>query len=115
MPKGNCNPAPDAYNQQVLALGNGAIQVDAHYGWDGVSVFPDCNGPLLSAHVTNATVDQTWYAVFPRPRRPKAPPIVITMGPGFDQTYTQQQLSSVGLDTIQDLQDFTLTQTNPNG
>jgi hypothetical protein len=94
-------------------VGNGAVVVDAKYGWDGVSVFPDCDGPLLGAHVTNVTPDQTWYAVFPRPRRPKAPPIVITITPGFDTTYTAQQLAAVGLATITDLAAFDITQTPP--
>lgn len=113
--KGNCNPAPASFNEQTQVKGNGAILVEARYGWDGVSVFPDCDGPLIRVRVTNTTQNQTWYAVFPRPRRPQAPPIVITFAPGFQQIYSPAQLSAVGLDTINDLSDYDLTQTNPNG
>lgn len=117
--KGSCAVDPTiGFNEETLAKGNGAIQVDVQFGWDNVSVFPTCDGPLFNAHVTNTTSGanaQTWYAVFPRPHRPHGNPIVITMGPGFDQTYTAQQLSAVGLSSFSDIDAFDLTQTNPLG
>lgn len=106
----NCNPAPDPYHVVQYSKGNGEVFVEVGYGWDGISVFPNCQGPLVGARVSNLSQTRTWYAVFTRPRGGVR---VITFAPGTVQTYSAAQLSSVGLDTREDINAFALTLTPP--
>lgn len=113
--KGTCDPAPDPYNVTQVQKGNGDVFVEVAWGWDGVSTIETgCQGPLVGARVTNKSLTTTWYAVFPRPNRPKADPIVITFPPGFTKTYSAAQLSQVGLVTKDDVTNFQLTSIPPN-
>lgn len=102
--KGSCDPAPDPYNVQTLSKGNGQVTIDIRYGWDGVSVFPDCVGPILRVRVTN-TGTQTWYAHLTGKR---GRPVTIAIEPGAARNYTGAQLASVGLETLDDISDLTL-------
>lgn len=108
--KGSCNPAPDPYHVVQYSKGNGEVFVEVGYGWDGVSVFPACKGPLVGARVSNTSAVTTWYAVFTRPRGGVR---VIEFPPGTQRTYTATQLSAVGLDTREDIDAFQLTRTPP--
>lgn len=105
--KGTCDPAPDAFNVQTLSKGNGTVTIDIRYGWDGVSVWPDCVGPILRVRVTN-TGDQTWYAHLVGKR---GQPRTIAIEPGAARNYTGGQLANVGLETLDDISDLTLTLT----
>lgn len=102
-----CDPAPAAYHVTQIAKANGSIFVEIGWAWDGVSVQPDCTGPLVGARVRN-TGTQTWYARFPRTHGGVR---VITIAAGSTQTYTAAQLASVGIDTIGDIVDLQLSLT----
>lgn len=105
--KGQCNPAPDPYNVTQMTKGNGAVFIELGYGWDGVSVFPDCHGPLVGARVTNSG-DTTWYAHLQGQR---GQPRTVAILPHATRTYSAAQLSSVGLDTVDDIAGLLLNTT----
>lgn len=105
--KGSCDPAPDPYNVQTLTKGNGTVTIDIRYGWDGVSVWPECAGPILRIRVTN-TGNQTWYAHLQGRR---GQPVTIAIEPGAARNYSGSQLAQVGLVTVADISDLTLTLT----
>lgn len=116
MPKGSCvvqlpynqnNPA--TYNVQNLSLANGEISVVIRYGWDGVSVFPYCVGPVHRVRVMN-TGSQTWYVRIPRAR--VAGTRLMAIPPGFDETWNAGVLSARGIDTLADIEELTLTLTS---
>jgi hypothetical protein len=103
--KGQCDPAPDPYNIQSMTKGNGTVTIEARYGWDGVSVWPECAGPILRIRVTNSGTE-TWYAHLVGR---KGTPRTITIAPGVDRTIQGGQLAQVGIETLDDLSDLTLT------
>ena len=105
--KGSCDPAPDPYNIQSQTKANGEISIEIRYGWDGVSVFPNCAGPILRVRVTNTGV-QTWYAHL---EGRKGKPVTIAIPPGTARNYSGTQLAQVGLVTLDDITDLTLTLT----
>lgn len=105
--KGQCDPAPDPYNIQSQTKGNGEVAIEIRYGWDGVSVWPECAGPVLRVRVTN-TGTQTWYAHL---QGRKARPVTVAIEPGAARNYSGTQLAQVGLVTLDDLSDLTLTLT----
>lgn len=105
--KGSCDPAPDPYNVITMTKGNGTVTIDVRWTWDGVSVFPNCAGPILRIRVTN-TGDQTWYAHVERRRGGTR---TIAIEPGAAQNYTGTQLANAGIETLADLDELTLTLT----
>lgn len=109
MPKGSCDPSPDPYNQMTLTKGDGTVTVDVRYGWDGVSVYPNCAGPVLQIRYVN-TGTVTWYARLPRKTRGQT---WVTIPLGTDQTVTGNALRQAGLDTIDAIADLVLTTTPP--
>lgn len=102
--KGNCDPAPALYNVQKLAKGDGTVIVEVHYGWDGVSVYPDCAGPVLEIHYTNTGTD-TWRAILPRKTRGLT---FVDIPPGTDTTVTGNALRQAGLDTLDAIGELTV-------
>lgn len=105
--KGNCDPAPDPYNIQRMTKGNDTVLIEIRYGWDGVSVYPECAGPIIRIRVTN-TGDETWYA---HVEGRKGQPRTIAIEPGAARNYTGAQLASVGIETLDDLAGLSLTRT----
>lgn len=104
--KGQCDPAPDPYNVQQMSKGNGQVFIEIGYGWDGVSVWPACAGPLVGARVSNTSATTTWYAHL---QGRKGQPVTVAIAPNSARTYSASQLSSVGLTTLEDLSDLTLS------
>lgn len=105
--KGQCDPAPAQFNTQSMSKANGAVTIDIRYGWDGVSVWPDCHGPIIRIRVTN-TGSETWYAHLTGRR---GQPVTIAIDPGTARNYTGTQLATVGIETLDDLAELTLTST----
>lgn len=103
--KGSCDPAPAQFNTQSMTKANGAVTIDVRYGWDGVSVWPDCQGPIISIRVTN-TGTETWYAHLTGRR---GQPRTIAIDPGTDRIISGAQLATVGITTLDDLAELTLT------
>lgn len=102
--KGTCNPAPDPYNVREMA--KGPVFISVGYGWDGVSIWPECAGPLVGARVTN-TGTTSWYARFPKARGGYRS---IELPAGETKTYSAAQLASVGLVSLDDIEDLVLRQ-----
>lgn len=109
--KGNCDPGPGQVNIEELAFSNGQVRITTHYGWDGVSVFPDCVGAIQDVRVQNASSGD-WYVMIPRSRRGT---INFRVIPGTDKTYTGAALSQIGLQTNQDITELNWSQTRPAG
>ena len=101
---------PDTYHSQTLSKGDGTVTVDIRYGWDGISVWPVCVGPIHRVRVTN-TGTLTWYLRVPRARGTGTQ--LLTLDPGTTDTYTGAQLTSRGIDTLADIGDMTLSLTPP--
>lgn len=108
--KFNCNPAPELHNQVTLSKGNGLVTIDILWDWDGVTVFPNCNGPIFTVHVTNQSPDN-WYVTLPFGRRGMSFRAV----PGTDKTYSGASLALVGLQTYTDVSDLNWSTTRPAG
>lgn len=119
MGTGTCDPASrgDSYNSQTLSMGNGQVTIDIRYGWDGVSVLPDCEGPLVNGsgsgnvwaiRVTNNDSVSWWVHTIGKRGQPRN----IQFTPGSVTTYTKNQAASNGYDTISDFAELTLT-TSP--
>jgi hypothetical protein len=94
--KGSCDPSPQQYNVLDEAWENGAVVATVTWSWDGVSVFPDCDGPVVSVRIVNLT-GETFYVHFPRKARGVT---YVALDPHSDQTVPAgNTLRQMGLDT----------------
>lgn len=92
---------PDPVGCDLIALE--AIEYDIEqecfvtirFDWDGVSSWPDCDGPLVSARLRN-TSDNIYYCNLPAKKKGLRN---LEIPPHSDVTYTAQQMKQVGLDT----------------
>jgi hypothetical protein len=100
--KWNCDPSPEPYNVLEQARGNAEIFVSVRWTWDGVSVYPNCAGPLLNARLQNVG-SRTWYAHF---LGRKGTPQSVPVPPGTDVTASAAFLAGHGLATLADLDGF---------
>jgi hypothetical protein len=117
MPIGTCDPASrgDAFNVLQLAVGNGDVMVTIRYGWDGVSVRPDCDGPLVNGTgpasnkwaVSYANLGPTTYYMHIEGRN--GTPRTLTLNPGQSGTLTATQCANNGYGTAADFDGLTLT------
>lgn len=106
MPIGTCDPATrgEAYNEVALEYPlpnrSGSVLAEIRYEWDGVSVRPDCDGPIIYLRTRN-TGTQTAWALMPMKRKP---PKWVQIDPGTDITITSTgQFKQLGLDNISDV------------
>lgn len=116
MPLGTCDPASrgDAYNQlaEEVPLPNesGSVLIDIHYGWDGTSTRPNCDGPVSFIRTRNTGTQTAWANL---PNKKKGSPWV-QLDPGTDVTITQQgQLNNLGLTNYSDVAAVGFQFTNP--
>lgn len=126
MPIGTCDPATrgDAFNATSLERpapdGSGSVLIDIHYGWDGVSVRPDCNGPVWYLRVRNNSALPAW-ALLPNKKQGQ---LWMQGDPGTDQIIgnataasrtggVTNQLTSLGLLNYQDVAGIGVTFTPP--
>lgn len=117
MPTGTCDPATrgDAFNSGELAIEQseafprGAVLLSYRYGWDGVSVMPDCVGPLLRVRVENFTA-ATYYGHFKGRRGTWRR---VTLNPNEARNIGQQALTNAGFTDNTDLEALYITQ-DPN-
>lgn len=106
MPKGICDPSPEPYNTLSLAVADGRVVAEIRWEWDGVSVYPDCDGPVIYVRIRNLSAD-TFEVLLPNARRPSGR--IVTIGPGYDQTMTAPgALKNAGLETIRDVDSLNL-------
>jgi hypothetical protein len=104
---GTCDPATrgEPYNVTTLEFGGGAVTIDVRWDWDGVSVRPDCDGPIRRVRTTNSD-SVSWYVHTVGKR---GQPRDIELPAGQVRIWNAAQLSSAGYDTITDLENLTLT------
>lgn len=100
MPEGTCDPASrgDLFNVTETAEFGGDILITIRWGWDGVSVRPDCDGPVQDIRVRNVS-QITYYANLPNKKRGTRN---IAIPPGTDTTLSGGQLKQAGLDNYSD-------------
>lgn len=94
----SCNPADLGLLHHETTLQSGLARVIIAWDWDGVSVPPTCNGPLVSVRATNGDTVSHWVHFQGRSGNPKS----IEMPPGTDVTLLPQQLHPRGFDTLAD-------------
>lgn len=101
MPVQSCDPTQrgqgEIHNQ--VRIESGPVLIDSLWDWDGVSVWRDCNGPLVSVRLRN-TGSIIWYANLPGKKQGNK---WFEIPPGTDQTFNSNQLHNAGLDTYTDL------------
>lgn len=117
MALGTCDPAAygRSYNTLNILVAND-VQIEIRWNWDGTSVYPDCDGPLVNGGggadrwavraTNNGTV--TYYA---HTTRRNGQPATYQIDPGQVRTVTAAQASNSGYSTISDFNDLTLTTT----
>lgn len=114
MPAGTCDPASrgQTWNEGEMVQGTqpNHCSVRYRYGWDGVSVRPDCVGPLNRVQLQNFSTSLTWYAHF---KGRRGQPRRLDMPPGFVATFNSGQLSSRGFTDNTDLETLYIT-LDPN-
>lgn len=101
---GSCDPSPEPYNVIALSKASGQVTVTVKSTWDGVSVWPNCAGPIVDVRLQNTGAD-TWILNLPNGKKLKNRPIL----PGTDTTATGAQLVALGVETLADIEDFTLS------
>lgn len=109
MPEGTCDPATRgaAYNEMIQM--EGPVTIYARYGWDGVSVKPDCDGPVSLIRGTNASTTETWYVHF---KGRKGTWRAVPLAPGETREVTaNNQLRQLGLADASDLEGIYITRS----
>lgn len=103
--KGTCDPAPSPTNRLHMDVNDGQVVIEVDWAWDGVSTYPNCDGPVRSIQVRN--LGSTPFTLqLPSGRKAKT----VTLAPGFNQTYTSTgQFKQFGVETYRDLLDVNLT------
>lgn len=104
MPIQSCDPAAHGVTFFTVEYDVDAVVfVTIQWDWDGVSTYPDCDGPLRSARLRNDS-DVTYYCNLPAKKKGLRN---FEIPPHSDNTYTPQQLRQAGLDTYVDTQGIT--------
>jgi hypothetical protein len=115
---GSCdhNARGEAFNEIALQInlpdGSGSVLVDCRYTWDGTSVWPACDGPVIYLQTRNTGTSPAW-AMLPDKKRS---PLWVQLDPGTDVTVTQKgTLSNLGLSAATDVRSVAFSFTNPAG
>lgn len=103
----DCSSAPDAFHN--VTLESAGVLVDVQWQWDGVSVRPDCDGPVQSMRVRNTNSTDRW-AFLPNT---KVGPRSVQIPAGTDRTLNKGQCNNAGLSTFSDARDVLVTITQP--
>lgn len=101
---GTCDPGPGNYNETVLSKDNGRATITIRSTWDGVSVWPDCDGPIVDVTFRN-TSPHAWLLSFPAGRAAKTR----TLASGANRVWTGAQLTTIGLLTASDVVGLMMT------
>jgi hypothetical protein len=112
----SCDPAAHGRNFNTTRLATVGVGIEVRWDWDGVSVWPNCDGPLVNGggaagnwavRVKNPTA-QTWYV---HTTRKNGQPATYSIAPGQTQTLTVNQMASAGYTVFSDFSNLTLTTT----
>lgn len=99
-----CDPGPGGFNQTVLSKDDGRATITIRSTWDGASVWPDCDGPIVDVTFRN-TSPHAWLVSLPFGRAAKTR----VMASSVNRAFTGAQLTSIGLTNAQDLAELTMT------
>lgn len=121
MPAGTCDPATrgQAFSVLQLAVANGDVMLTIRFGWDGVSVRPNCDGPLINGTgvasnrwaVQAQNLSQTTY--YAHTIRKNGQLARYTLGPGATGNVTVAQASANGYTAASDFGSLSMS-TDPN-
>jgi hypothetical protein len=107
MGRGNCLPSPgEQFNTEDMYRGNGDVHAVVYWGWDGTSVYPDCDGPIDHINVSN-TGTGTWRCLLPNKKRGNP---WIDIPAGFSDSISGNRLSQLGLTVRTDVLGLELVQ-----
>lgn len=111
MPAGTCDPASVGLTEWSGAQQVGPCLIEYTYGWDGVSVRPDCIGPLTEVVVTNQSPIGVWPAAtwYVHLKGRRGSPKVLDIAPGTVDRIPRGQLVSRGIIDNTDLEGMRLT------
>jgi hypothetical protein len=113
---GNCDPASRGETQNEFEIDvpiqgqpGAYMAVECHFTWDGVSVWPFCDGPVIYLRTSNTSVVTVWALL---PDKKRGDPWV-AIPPGTTTITRKQDLSTLGLSNATDVQRVTLTAISP--
>ena len=93
--------------EEALAVADGQVRITVRWEWDGVSVYPACDGPIKSIRLQNLTGNE-FVATLPNARR--AGGRAQTIAPFADVTISAKgTLKSLGLESYSDTDNANLT------
>lgn len=107
---GTCDPATRGMAYNEVQQDQGPVVIYARFTWDGVSVMPDCDGPIILLRGTNMSATETWYVHF---QGRKGTWRTVTLTPGISlQVTSSGQLRQLGLPDASDLAGLYITQSS---
>lgn len=114
MPLFTCDLATHGGNEFALELPlpdrTGYVLIDCAFTWDGLSIWPDCNGPVTSLRTRNTGTSTAW-ALLPDKKKGN---LWVQLDPGTDVTITQKgTLSNLGLSNALDVKSVRFSYTDP--
>jgi hypothetical protein len=114
----SCDPAAHGrtFNTTGLAIANGAVALEVRWTWDGTSIFPACDGPLVNGSgAGNAwairAINTSNVPYYAHTIRKNNQPATYTLNPGQTVDITAAQAAANGYTVISDFYDITLTTT----
>lgn len=111
----SCDPAAHGRTYNTLFLLIEDVSIEVRWTWDGVSVYPDCDGPLVdggtgadrwAVRVTNTSAGMTHFA---NTIDKNGTPRTWSIAPGQTATVTAPQAAINGYTLISDFHDLTFT------
>ena len=112
----SCDPAAYGLTFNTTMLLTLGVSIEVRWDWDGVSVFPDCDGPLVNGGGANGNwavrvENPTGVPYYAHTTRRNGQPATYTLQPGQTVTLTANQMASAGYSLYSDFSDLTLTTT----
>lgn len=102
-PVHSCDPGPGNFNVTELSKDNGRATITIRSTWDGVSVWPNCDGPIVDITFRNTSA-YTHIVTFPNGRAAKTR----SMAPGVNRVLSGSQLTTAGLVALADTYGFSM-------
>lgn len=103
-PPRTCDPGPGGFNVTQLSKDNGRATVTIRSTWDGVSVWPRCDGPIVDVTLRN-TSPRAWLLTLPVGRASKTR----LVSSSINRVYSGAQLATIGLITVSDVAGLIMT------
>jgi hypothetical protein len=104
MSTGSCDPGPGNYNVTQLSKDNGRATITIRSTWDGVSTWPDCDGPIVDVTLRN-TSPTPWLLSLPVGRAARTRIIAS----GANRVFVGAQLTPLGLTSAADVLGLLMT------